>query len=121
MSLTFMQPPSASMISTALVNRISQPPQARRNTDERPGAMQQPSHVPLIPLALVAHAHADVHQELEEAFVILEHVAAERRVIQRHGAVDQGPGGAVMKVRRHVFELALDDAALDELGQALEV
>jgi glycine cleavage system aminomethyltransferase T len=31
-----------------------------------------------IALAFVAHAHADVHQELEEAFLIFQHIAPER-------------------------------------------
>src|SRR5690606_30766323 len=33
----------------------------------------------LVALALVAHAHADVHEELEEAFLVFQHVAPERR------------------------------------------
>jgi hypothetical protein len=36
-----------------------------------------------IPLALVTHAHANVHQELEEPFLIFKHIAPERRVVQR--------------------------------------
>src|SRR6218665_1964002 len=74
-----------------------------------------------VALALVAHAHADIHEELEEAFLIFQHIAPERRVVQRYSAMHQGPGGAVVEVRWHVFELAFGDTALDQQGQALEV
>ncbi|MNO85311.1 hypothetical protein D3C76_766820 [compost metagenome] len=74
-----------------------------------------------VALALVAHAHADIHEELEEAFLILQYLAPERRVIQRHRAMHQGPRCAVVEVRRHVFQLAVGDAFLDQLVQPLEV
>src|SRR5690606_37286924 len=40
-----------------------------------------------VALTLVTHAHTDVHEELEKAFLIFQHVAPERRVIQRDRAV----------------------------------
>ena len=57
------------------------------------------SYTHLVALALVAHAHTDVHEKLEEAFLILEHVAPERRVVQRYGTMYQRPGSAVMEVQ----------------------
>ena len=74
-----------------------------------------------VTLALVAHAHADVHQELEKAFLIFQHIAPERRVIQRHSTVHQRPGGAIVEVRRDVFELAFADPAFDQQGQVFKV
>ncbi len=72
-------------------------------------------------LALVAHAHADIHQEVEETFLVFQHLAPERRVVQRHGAMHQRPGSAIMEVRRNVLQLAVGDTLLDQLGQAFEV
>src|ERR1700712_3046266 len=74
-----------------------------------------------IPLALVAHAHTDVHQELEETFLIFKDIAPERRVVQRHCAMHQSPGGAVMEIRRDIFKLAFGNPAFDQQGQVFEV
>ncbi len=64
---------------------------------------------------------ADIHQEVEETFLVFQHLAPERRVVQRHGAMHQRPGSAIMEVRRNVLQLAVGDTLLDQLGQAFEV
>src|SRR5699024_1336828 len=59
----------------------------------------------LITPALVAHAHANVHEELEKALLVFQHGAPEWRVIQCYRTVHQCPGGTVVKIRRNIFQL----------------
>src|SRR5690606_23667272 len=127
MSLTGMQPPSASNMPSMidlriLTSSIAMPEKRRAAARCSFRASSRSARGRLsVALAAVAHAHADVHQELVEAFLILEHVAPERRVVEGHRAMHQRPGGAVVEVRRHVLQLAFGDAALDQLGEAREV
>src|SRR5690606_35210900 len=73
------------------------------------------------PTGPIAHAHADIGEKLHVAFLVLDDLLPERRVVHGHGAVDQRPGGAVMEIGRYVFQLALVDALLDDAGKVVEI
>src|SRR5690606_14484599 len=71
----------------------------------------------LAALPAITHANADIDKEIDEIVLVLDQALVERRLHQRRGAVGQRPGGTDMVDRRHVLEVTLLDARLDDAGQ----